>query len=522
MKTNRTHFIIFFFGLLLLGTGLGIAFYEGVFSSRVRLVLLLGLICFCYGPIRVLMFQRHLALSRRGRSMLIVLAASICVYAVINALAHRYPQRWDATRYQQHTLLPESVERIQELNTNVKLTAFVVGLPPKYLEDMFKEYERLSQGKIVTEIVDPLVQISYAAQFGSVIKGNERKLFVQAGAERKEIDFTDVPLSQEAIGNALMQVTRTARTACFLTGHGEAKLYGSEPEALGTFSKHLLANNIMGKELLLGMAETVPDSCDVLIIAGPKNHLTVKEERMIIDYLDRGGDALFLIENVIVTTEDNPLTEIQEKLYPSLNNILKWWGIKVEDNVVVDLASHASGDVGSPATRNYLPHRAIVRDLDYTFFIRPRSIKMLKGRRKDVNVAPLIMTASSEQSWGETNRYLKIKFDPEEDRAGPVPIAFAMMEAHEDGSISRLIAITDSDFLTNAYITAYSNAQLGINAVNWLTESDYKPFLDQKEVNVEKLDLTSQQKRMVLFYLLLGPGLIISIGMWIWMKRAYR
>ncbi|MCK5014331.1 MAG: hypothetical protein KAS66_10970, partial [Candidatus Omnitrophica bacterium] len=238
-------------------------------------------------------------------------------------------------------------------------------------------------------------------------------------------------------------------------------------------------------------------------------------------YLKDGGDALFLIENVIVTTRDNPLTEEEKKKNPSFNSIMNDWGINIADDVVVDLSSHVSGDVGSPATRNYMAHKSIVNDLDYTFFVRPRSISIKKGRRPTVRVAPIILTSSDENSWGETNRTLEVKFDEGIDRAGPVPIAFAIWEPKEgtEASDTRIIVITDADFLTNAFISQYSNARLGLNAINWLSESDYQVLIDKKDVDVKRLDLTSKQKRMVGVMLFLMPVIIAVAGMMVWIKH---
>ena len=168
-----------------------------------------------------------------------------------------------------------------------------------------------------------------------------------------------------------------------------------------------------------------------------------------------------------------------------------------------------------------MAHRSIVHNLDYTFFVRPRSISIKKDRRASVRVAPIILTASDENSWGETNRTLDVKYDAGVDRPGPVPIAFAILEKKEEGEVSdtRIIVITDADFLTNAFIGQYSNAHLGLNAVNWLSESDYRVLINKKDIDVEKLDLTSKQKRVVGVILFLMPMLIAVAGIMAWIKK---
>ncbi|MBP9853984.1 MAG: GldG family protein [Candidatus Omnitrophica bacterium] len=519
---NKLLYVIFILGVIIFLGGIGVMFIDNRFSGAMEVgLIILGLISILYPVYRVKILQTSpVVISKRriweGIRILLILT----LFVELNYLGLIYNKRLDLTKFKQHTLLPQTHQEIEALKKDIRMTAFHVGVPPKYLEDLLNEYQRASKGRITVEIIDPLVRIGYAAQFGTTISANEKKLFVQSGPERREIDFTRNLLTQEGINNTIMQLTRKTRTACFLTGHGESRLEDDKTTGLNKFSKHLSTNNIMSKEVEVDLIGGIPDDCSVLVVAGPKKFLTVKEERIILDYLAKGGDALFLIENTLVTTPEVPLTVEQEELNPSLNNIFREWGIAVAKDVVVDLDSHASGDVGSPATRNYMSHRAIVKGLDYTFFVRPRSIKMLKDRKQTVKLAPLILTTSEKNSWGETNRNLTVKLDVD-DRAGPVPIAFVLMQPKQAEGLSdtRIIVITDADFISNEYIDFYSNAQLGANAVNWLTELDYVAYLDQTQVKITQLDLTSRQKRIVAFILFLVPSLLISTGLLFWLKQ---
>ena len=130
------------------------------------------------------------------------------------------------------------------------------------------------------------------------------------------------------------------------------------------------------------------------------------------------------------------------------------------------------------------------------------------------------MTANKKDSWAETSRTLDIHFDEGEDTPGPVPISYVILEEKEEGdhSDTRIIVFTDADFLTNIYINQYSNAEMGLNIVNWLSELDFKVFLDQKEIKVERLDLTSKQRRQIAALLFLMPVFIAACGIIVWMK----
>jgi ABC-type uncharacterized transport system involved in gliding motility auxiliary subunit len=453
-----------------------------------------------------------------------IVTGSIAFIGISHYLANNSTIRWDVTKYKQHTLSNNTIEYLSTLTSEVQLTAFYSGMPPKYLHDLFKEYERISGGVIKTEIIDPIEQIAYAAKFGNAINADERKVIVQSGDNRKDVDFTHRALSEEKLTNAIASVIRAPRTVYFLTGHGEYSISNNEFAGLSKFKQLLADNNINSKTLMLGMTQSIPEDCDVLIIAGPKNELSQNEESLIADYLTKGGDALFLIEHTLVTTEDKPLSADQMKKNPSLNTILNQWGLDVQSDVVVDFTNHVGGDVGSPATKNYQQHKAITEGLDYTFYVRPRSIRLLPQRRANIKHAIIASTASTEKSWGETNRTLDIQFDPNIDTAGPVPFSYVVMEekneqlANHKLSDTRLIVFTDADFLSNVYINQYSNAQMGLNLVNWLAELDYKTFNSTKEIKVERLDLTSKQKRQVLVILFLIPFFFVIMGCVVWLR----
>jgi ABC-type uncharacterized transport system involved in gliding motility auxiliary subunit len=465
---------------------------------------------------------------KRLATVTIVMIASLSFISGSNYLANNSTLRWDITKDKQHTLSTNTVEFIRVLERQVQLTAFYVGAPPKYLQDLFKEYERTSGGLVMTEIIDPIEQVAYAAKFGNVINSQEQKVIVQSGNNRKDVDFTQDSLSEERLTNAIASVSRTQKTVYFLTGHGEYSTINEENTGLSTFSQLLADNNILSKPLMLGISQSIPEDCDVLIIAGPKNQLTQDEETLIEDYLSKGGDALFLIEHTVVSTPDKPLSAEQMQKNPDLNSLLNKWGLNVESDIVVDLTSHVGDDVGSPATKNYQKHKAITEGLDYTFYVRPRSITLLENRRPNIKHAVIASTASTTNSWAETNRNLDVKFDKNVDTAGPVALSYVVIdekntENMKDGKTSdtRLIVFTDADFLTNVYIDQYSNAQMGLNIVNWLSELDYKTFLGDKKMAVERLDLTSKQKRQVIVVLFFLPFSFVIVGLIIWLRIRY-
>jgi ABC-type uncharacterized transport system involved in gliding motility auxiliary subunit len=524
---NRSYLTILLpFALITLCAGVAYSYIEQGLGLLAIILLALGsisLLTYLYIRVKDRPSFANANLSRWKKTTFTLGVAVLCGLFLFgsNYLAFSSSLRWDVTKNKQHTLTASTLTYIENLQKEVSLTAFFVGLPPKYLQDTFSEYERVSKGLISTEIVDPVEQIAYAAKFGNVVNGDERKVIVQSGNNRKDVDFSDASLSEERIANAIASVTRPQKQVCFLIGHQELSISSDENEGLSKFSQLLASNNITSRELMLGISNHIPQECDLLVIAGAKTELTVEETITISQFLKVGGDALFLIEHTLVSTPANPITEAQQNLNPSLNSILNQWGLNVQSDIVVDLNNHVGGDAGSPATKNYGKHKAITDGLDYTFYIRPRSIQLLEQRRPSIKFAPIVSTASEQQSWAETNRNLDVLFNPGEDTPGPVVISYVLFEPKEaeENSDTRIIVFTDADFLSNVYVDQYSNAQMGLNAVNWLTELDYNVFLEQKDVEVERLDLTSKQRRQLLVVLFLMPFLIAMSGLLVWQRR---
>ena len=201
IKNNYIFISIFGSGVICLCYGFTSFYIEQRFSILVIGLLLSGAvstsICFIH---KVKSSPKPLRLSQLKKAgvILLVVFVTTVFFAGINYYAYSLPWRWDVTLSKQHTLSRSTIDFIKGLKPDVQLTALCVGLPPKYLEDMLKEYERLSNGKIKAEIIDPIERIGYASQFGNVISGKERKVIVRTGNERRDIDFTKAPCQKDS------------------------------------------------------------------------------------------------------------------------------------------------------------------------------------------------------------------------------------------------------------------------------------------------------------------------------------
>ena len=107
------------------------------------------------------------------------------------------------------------------------------------------------------------------------------------------------------------------------------------------------------------------------------------------------------------------------------------------------------------------------------------------------------------------------------DVAGPITIAVALHRKNTvtDGS-QRMVVIGDSDFLSDAYIGAGANLNLGLNAFNWLIGDDDFISVEVPSAADTKLELNDQHLAIIGFgFFLIIPVTLLLIGFRIWYVR---
>ena len=203
------------------------------------------------------------------------------------------------------------------------------------VEKVLQQYAALSDNITLTYI-DPLVNVQFeknytddTLSYSSVIvvnNTNERyKVVDYNDMFETEVDYTYYTSTltgydiEGQVTNALQYVMLSSdsfMTAYVLSGHNESSL-GS------TFTEMYSQFNITTNSLSLLTSESVPDDCELLIINYPTSDLTEDETNRILDYIDNGGDILFILGY----TEDE---------LPNFEKVLSAYGINLEDGLVIE------------------------------------------------------------------------------------------------------------------------------------------------------------------------------------------
>jgi hypothetical protein len=349
-------------------------------------------------------------------------------------------------------------------------------------------------------------------------------------SRKEEINCKEAGLTEERLSASLMKLTTGRKKAYFVTGHQELDPDVTKEGGMSQVAEALGRQNIGTGKVVLAMQGGIPEDCNVLVIAGARRQFSKDEMEKLTAFQRKGGSVLLLLESSLRLSPGES-KEGKETWNPNFNELLvDEWGLKVGDDVVVDMANHVGQDVGCPATTTYPKHDKIVNDLGVTFYIRPRSLTFTKKSRGPVMFASLVKTMGEGTSWGETDPTLFVRYDQGVDLPGPVDIAAVLVRRPDENpkapgaftSAAKMIVVGNSGFAANEFSARYSNLDFLVNCIAWL--ADREPILDSKQVRAfsQKLEVTAKDLRRATVMMGIVPFLVMSFGIMVWWRRHRR
>ena len=321
---------------------------------------------------------------------------------------------------------------------------------------------------------------------------------------------------EESITNAIIKVTHsTKKTLCLTEGHGEPDAADTEnPKGFGGFRTALESENYTTKSVLLATQEKVPEDCNLLIVSAPVKPYLDTEVKLLEEYLQGGGRALFLLA---------------AQRGPELAPVLASYGIQMGNDIVVDqvLRLFQGPALGvEPMAQSYGRHPITEGFSQRTIFPFTRSVDAIGDKKPGVEVTSIVKTSPS--SWAETDldglfKKGQAALDEKADRKGPISIGVAATVSTKKGDKdvqSRLVAFGSTEFVDNKFLNNLYNRDLMLNAVNWAVGEDKQISIRPRSVRASRVALTSDQVTRI-FYLsvLILPELLLLVGIAVWNRR---
>jgi len=157
----------------------------------------------------------------------------------------------------------------------------------------------------------------------------------------------------------------------------------------------------------------------------------------------------------------------------------------------------------------------------------PLARSVSKPNKPPEGYAETMLVETSKDGWGETSlAKLEAVQKDKDDTPGPVTIAVAVESEKKDkdpkapAKTFRLVVIGNSRFATNGSIANAGNANLLLNAVNWLSGQERLVGIAPKTPEQASLALTRAQVNRIGLFTILGlPAFAIVLGVWVWYRR---
>lgn len=458
-----------------------------------------------------------------GLSSLIFTIALAIGLVTLNYIAAIKAPNIDVSKSKINTLTMESQTLLDDINFNVRITAFYTMGTERRIRGILEKYAEYKDN-IEIEFIDPLKNPLVAEQYDVTLpqtiifnaSGNRTRINPPPRGQRHE---------ERDITIALYRLLTTeTKTLYFSTGHGEFSVENTRQNGLNVIKEELLNQNYLVETVNILEAGGVPEDCSALVIAGATVPFLEAEANAIEEYLHNKGSIILMVPPGIES---------------GLDNMLSFYGFGFGNNYIYETSSRLTTEMYGPIAPMCTAQDSseITENLPNQSFIFPytRTIER-KFRNNDVKIINLL--ATSENSWAETDlqsaRAVNTNQRPSRDEnelKGPLTVAIATERtiALPDSLRSRTIESVvvrsaffgNAAFITNSFITSFpSNLNLFLNTVNWVTRNEkiieFTPHL-QAFTPIELRQ--SQRKLLTWLTLVIFPFSILLIGVVVWYRR---
>lgn len=512
-KKSNIQYILLITGILISSISLLWEYFFPVTILYRNIVFAIGLVVLAVWAVMIITGIRgkRRMLQKIGRGTVSLFSVIIIgiILILLNLLSYGNSVRIDLTRTGKHSLCDETLKVLSALKNDVKFIGFFQeGSDVKVLfSDLMTEYEFRSK-KISHEIIDPDKNPGIAKKYDV---SSYNTVVVESDGKTKKLNS----ISEFAFTNGLIQIkTDKKKLICFMSGHGEKNILSGDSDKNGysLIKKFLESKGYEVKTIDFFSEQVIPEDCSVLVIAGPVNDFEEKEIETLESFVQRGGSLTLLID---------------PDYSGRLISFAKKRGVVFADNIVANPPSGIFGnDPLVTIIKNYGRHPAVAGFQDYTVFPLARPIGYNpevagENYNPDKGIFENILTTGNS-SWIEKNYIIPYRFDSSADSGGPVSIGgiYSGKKSSKGSLSSKIIAIGDSDFVSNSFIGISGNSDIFVNCIRWVTDEEDMIIIPQKPRETSSVNITKSEGNMMFISSVISlPAIILLTGAVIFLKR---
>ncbi len=418
----------------------------------------------------------------------------------------------------------------------------------------------------------------------AIVKYGKRRIPVNLLEPKGRDESEDAAITESMsmleykLASAIQQVYRTERPiVAFLEGHGElADFQTAKLEMELGYAKEVVRIN-------LDSTYQVDPFIDVLIIAGPKTAIGLKDQFKIDQYIMNGGKVIWLVDQFFVNLDSINYNKIYvpKKRETGIEPMLFKYGLRINPDLVLDVENTKIPQVvgrqgGKEQERLFgwvyhpllqgSPESNITKNIDRVSATFPSSIDLLPGN-ENVSITPLLTSSEYSRRQVYPMRLsfdvLKVEQKNEAYNKSNLPVAVLLEGTFESNFKNRVseemqkgldqlnlefkpksdrtsqIVVTDSDIIKNLYDAANNrispigfnkwtnqtfagNRDFIVNAIEYLVD-DYG-LIEARSKNMkmrilDQVELTDHKTKWQVINLLIPSLIVLVFGL---LYRVYR
>lgn len=417
----------------------------------------------------------------------------------------------DITQNKIYSLTQESIEKIKEVEQEVIIYLF------GYTENsniytLGRQYNKQNEN-IKIELVDaktnPELLEKYEIEegvLGIVIKTKEREK-VLGDNDLVTYDYSTyqtIDITEQKLTNAIVDLTLAKKPKIyFLTGHDEYSLL-TNMQMLGLY----IINDVYDTASLDLLISDIPEDCDLLTILSPEKDFTQYEANKMIEYINKGGNILWLND-----------TTTQETEHPYIQQVLDVYGISFKEGIIYETDS---GKMPLQDSRFIIPE--------------------ISGHNITKNLATeggIMLIQAGELQVAEDDKLEELKIEANPfirasstatlaEETGPFIVGSELIKTIDDDTSSTLVAFSCNIFVSDFTITIgsqtlpaislYHNKDIVLNSIAYLTNRK-DAITIRKDTNTVTYTATQKQHTIIQIIIFIIPVIIIITGIGIWQFR---
>ena len=439
----------------------------------------------------------------------------------------------DLTEDKLFTLTSESKDKVKDIDKDINIY-FVGYSDDDSTLDLAKQYTKVND-KIKVEAVKAEDRPDLVQKYG--IETSSQGIIVEAGSRYKVLASSDLT-TYDATSGSSVNVAEEKLTAAirsvsveklpkvyFLNG------YSSFTLTSGMQYLNMYLQNEVNEVETLDILSTgkVPDDCTTLVIATPNKDFDDVATTAITDYINKGGNILWL----------NAAVAKQQDL-PNVNKILALYGVQpFEIGIIRETDSSKmvsnSPDLIMPEIQ-YADATNKLYNSEGVIFINATKINVVSDDElKNLNTTKTELIRTSENAYFRTNFENNADSAQDGESKGNFLVGAqfdkTISEANDETNTkevkSKLIIYGENYFVSDYQLTqstqtpmiAYrQNKDLVLNSIAYLSDRE-EDITVRKSTGAVTYTATEQENRIILAIITAVPLLIIVAGIIVWANR---